>query len=393
MAVTDITILHEQLPNVFREDDPPAGWDDFVVVPAAFDPNDPLTTDPVEDVLLDEDPRQTADMPNRAENFSEADPFSRQDEISAAVPRTAEQFPGSPRQSGAPVPPPDALGFYLPFHFYYHNNLWGVYLIAEGVEKLASILQNFSGRGGKQLSKRNAMVAARLFIYHHEAFHHNVESFATRLEVTHRQPLYKRGFLSLYKEQLSEGASTEEGLATGYALRKVYKAFKGQVLSGVQRGLKAYVKMLPPSYQSGLELVDNNDFRPRRGEFAEENHGRSLPHADKAPELWRLFGQGFRGIAQINSFTNYLVSRHSSLFRRTSFDARPLSMSKVKKRLKDLVGLELKRQGKGSHEVWMTESGQTVMLYNRSGDVPKGTLSSILKQAGVSMSVHDFLRG
>ena len=391
MAVTDISILQEQLPNVFKQTDPPLGWDDFVVVPAEFDPEDPLTTDHIEEVLLDEDVQHATDTLNRPSEGRAPD--IGRNPVEVAIPQTAEKFPGSPRRGGAPFPPPDALGFYLPFHFYYHNNLWGVYLIAEGVDTLAAILQHVSGSGGKELSKKNAVIAARLFIYYHEAFHHNVEAFATRLEVTHRLPLYKHGFLSLYKEQLKAKASTEEGLATGYALRKVYKAFNGQVLSRVREGLTAYVEALPPSYQSGLKLVEGETFRARRGEFAEDNHGRALPHADKAPELWRLFGQGFRGIAQINSFTNYLVSRHSSLFRRTSFDARPLSMSKVKKRLKDLVGLERKRQGKGSHELWMTEGGRTVTLYNRSGDVPKGTLSSILKQAGLSMSVHDFLRG
>lgn len=161
----------------------------------------------------------------------------------------------------------------------------------------------------------------------------------------------------------------------------------------MDRGFRAYVEALPPSYRLGLELVENATFRTRRDRFAEQNHGRSLPHADKGPELWRLFGQGFRGIAQINSFTNYLVHRHSSFLQRRQLDVRPLSMRKVKKRLKDLVGLELKRQGKGSHEVWVTGGGRRVTLYNSSGDVPKGTLSSILKQAGLTMSVHDFLRG
>ena len=54
--------------------------------------------------------------------------------------------------------------------------------------------------------------------------------------------------------------------------------------------------------------------------------------------------------------------------------------------------LQFKRQGKGSHEIYRTEDGKSVTLYYDNGDVPKGTLSSILKQAGVNMSVHDFLR-
>lgn len=227
MAVTDITTLNEQLPIVFREDNPPTGWDDFVVVPASFDPNDPLTPDPVEDALLSEDDRQATKAPVTLSEGRAA--MSNLDVEQAATPQTTDDFPGSPQQRNTPVPPPDVFGFYLPFHFYYHNNLWGVYLVAEGVATLASILQDLSGNGGKELSKENTMIAARLFVYYHEAFHHNVEAFAPRLEVTHRQPLCKRGFLALYKEQLAKKASTEEGLATGYALHKVPKAFKGRV--------------------------------------------------------------------------------------------------------------------------------------------------------------------
>lgn len=208
---------------------------------------------------------------------------------------------------------------------------------------------------------------------------------------------FERACTAVMKEALrflspSEVASPWYGLSTGHALRKVYKAFESQVHCRVCRSPKVYVDVPPLSYQSGLELVYNNDIWPHRGEFAGENHGRSLPHAEKYPELWRLVGQGCRGCAQIYIFNNYHVSRHFPLFRRTSFDARLLKMSRVKKRLKDLVGLELKRQGMRRPEFWMTEGVRTFTLYNSSGDMQRGTLSSMLEQADLLMNVHDFLR-
>ena len=41
----------------------------------------------------------------------------------------------------SPYPPPDALAFYLPFH-YFHPVWWGVYLLLEGVERLATFIED-----------------------------------------------------------------------------------------------------------------------------------------------------------------------------------------------------------------------------------------------------------
>jgi len=69
-----------------------------------------------------------------------------------------------------------------------------------------------------------------------------------------------------------------------------------------------------------------------------------------------------------------------------------ISYRDLKDKLDAIIGLSFKRDGKGSHEVYTTHRGNSVTLYHTSRDVPKGTLSSILKQAGVDMNVHEFLR-
>lgn len=53
------------------------------------------------------------------------------------------------------------------------------------------------------------------------------------------------------------------------------------------------------------------------------------------------------------------------------------------KRLKKL-GFEFQRQAAGSHEIWFNpETGRFTTIPNHSGDMPEGTLSAILKQAGI----------
>ena len=55
-----------------------------------------------------------------------------------------------------------------------------------------------------------------------------------------------------------------------------------------------------------------------------------------------------------------------------------------------LLGCELKRQSKGSHEIWTnTRNNLSAVVPRHSGDVPKGTLAAILKQLGIDRSEFD----
>lgn len=61
----------------------------------------------------------------------------------------------------------------------------------------------------------------------------------------------------------------------------------------------------------------------------------------------------------------------------------------VARRLEQL-GFVLQREGKGSHEVWKNAvTGRRAVLTNHRGDLPEGTLRSILRQAGIGED--DFL--
>ena len=54
------------------------------------------------------------------------------------------------------------------------------------------------------------------------------------------------------------------------------------------------------------------------------------------------------------------------------------------------LGFEFDRHARGSHEIWRNpESRRRTTIPNHSGDLPEGTLTAILKQAGVTPA--DFL--
>lgn len=401
MAADDLPTLRNELPRVFEDHEPPAWWDDHYVIPVETGGKADFDIGGLSENLLEGadggiSQGNSIAPPDHREAFQTAEDRG-EGELPLQI-ETDETFPGSPRRrERADLPPPDSLAFYLPFHFYYPN-LWGVYLKASGIVALAQYLRVSSGWDSEEenwkLSRMKAEAGARLFLYYHEAFHHKVESMATRLEVTHRQPLYKRGFLDLYQRTLNEEDCTEEALASAHAFRKVTDAFdeKDWRIGAVRSGLRQYLKSLPEAYRGALELVDDDPFYAARNAFAEENQQESLPIVGKGGALWDLFGYAFAGITRINSYTNYVVRKGSTLAGRVDLKGRQIGYGEVKDKLAEMVGLRFKRQGSGSHEIYETADGNSVTLYHTNGDIPKGTLNSILKQAGVNMSVHDFIR-
>lgn len=60
------------------------------------------------------------------------------------------------------------------------------------------------------------------------------------------------------------------------------------------------------------------------------------------------------------------------------------------KRLQKLVGLTLHHHG-GSHDKWKTADGRIVIFPRHSRDIPIGTLKNIIKQAGLDLSISEFV--
>lgn len=54
------------------------------------------------------------------------------------------------------------------------------------------------------------------------------------------------------------------------------------------------------------------------------------------------------------------------------------------------LGCELRRQSKGSHEIWFNpEKRVSTVVPRHSGDIPKGTLNAILKQLDITREEFD----
>src|SRR5262249_34985034 len=128
MAIDDLQGLNEQLPEVFDVRTPPPAWgSDWIIV--AIDDPESSTASIIEAARLNE-PAHCLGAEARVHGAS-----------SVATPRAGGPFPGSPApcQGATPYPPPDALAFYLPFHYYFPD-WWGVYLTVEGLFGLGSFI-------------------------------------------------------------------------------------------------------------------------------------------------------------------------------------------------------------------------------------------------------------
>lgn len=384
MAADDIAILKRELPQLFDDQALPGNWDDDWLVVPVTDPLG-LNTDDIPELaqVVDTFQNEASDAwlaPGVSSNF----PW---------VPATlAAPAPGSPQQrdlwgNGGFQPPPDALAFYLPFHYYYPT-WWGVYVTLEGVVYLADFIRrSLSGR----ILWADALGAAKLFLYEHEAYHHKVECFAMRLEVGHRVPLYHSGFDDLYVRHFGTDDSMEEALATAAAYRSVTSRWKHRAdAKHMVVALQEYIHSLPPGYRQALNVA--RLFKRHERRFAEDNHEECFPYAPGvSPETWRVASQMFRGISQVNSRVNYLVRHGSPLAARLRLGTRFLRYRDVAQRLRDLAGCEETGVAEGSHVKWRAPNGRTFPVPRHPGDLRKGTLSAILKQAGLRMSISEFV--
>ena len=383
MAIDDIEVMWQRLPEVFEPMGIPASWEDEW----SFGVGEPNPA-----VGLTRTPRTWLDY------IVFDGPADSEAELGSAEPRWSgptllddSGFGGAPvsRDASQEVPPPDALGFYLPFHYFYPD-WWGIYIIAEGVQELATWLRN---EGGGELFWPTAVGLAYQFIYRHESFHHAVEAFASRLEVTHRIPVFRTSVREVRKRQMPPDV-TDEALASGYAIQHcsdwLLKSHPHERAIG-ERTIRAYIQLQPPPYDSALEFDVRSALVDGRDHLAEEIQREARPDLPSLPsELWSMFGHAFTGFAKIDSRVHYVVRRDSELHQRMAGDDFLLRYRDLAKKLRR-SGCSEAREGQGSHVIWVGPSGANVPVPKHGGrDLAPGTLRKILRQLGIDDSLARF---
>jgi len=375
MAIKDLDVAYNHLPNLFDRRRVPDAFDDnFLTIP--IDDPDGVIPPPTQV----EDPSTPRDV----EEFMA-------DDLDRGIPPEPIDLPDlEGGHAGAPVhrdpsqqAHPDALAFYLPFHYYYPD-YWGVYLTVAGVNHLAREIRRLST---PRVSSRDAIRTARRFLYYHEAFHHHTECFAFRLETTHRRPLYRTGFAQLFQRTYFTNDCLEEGLANAHALKSTEKAPKPP--PAAVRALETIVSNSPPGYNRGVEF--RRRFRDHRSTFAELNHTVALPGIPDVPAaIWNAAPHLFNGIANVKSRVNYLLPRRARLAQRLPL-GRPYRLREFTKQLKKVLGArQIPRLGT-KHDVWESADGtKRTRVARHPGGIPTGTQLKILRDLGYLKGLNEF---
>jgi predicted RNA binding protein YcfA (HicA-like mRNA interferase family) len=121
---------------------------------------------------------------------------------------------------------------------------------------------------------------------------------------------------------------------------------------------------------------------------AQKSGGTVENESRQEPGIWLVFSHAFSSISRITSRVNYIIHRNSPLAARLGL--RYIRYPDLIRKLKELAGCNLVRH-RGRHEIWENEAGKRFPVPRHPGDLKTGTLAKIIKQAGLSMTVQQFL--
>jgi hypothetical protein len=404
-----IDAIGQAIPGAVQPGQLPDDWlGDLVPVPDT----DPLVRE-VEDELFGDDigshgdgwglpPRgtlQEGDMDESINRDSPPDVYGETISIADRIARrTGDQFPGAPGRRGASKsglrPPPSVFAFYLPWHDFFPS-VWGIYLIEQGIRALGADIHSIT-RGGLTLGE--ARRVAKMFLFHHEAYHNITETFAVRLEVSHRKFCYRGGFRSIWAGGFGAGMH-EEGLANAYAYQKVKsKAFEDVLSKGPLRDYKRrlaaaaiaeIIRTSPPPYHTAMPIIRGNiAWDDAEHEFQEANHAACLfGVARLAPEIWLASGHAMHPSLARNRKYSYLIDRnHSAL--RSAATVPHFSRLEVVRRLK--VALNVTEVPGERHPSIVLRGGRRVPVPGHR-ELSRDTTRRILKEVDFSLPLTRFM--
>jgi hypothetical protein len=397
MKQSTLQSLETHLATIFDRNKQPTRWppEGFVVVEASLDDPGQDPFDEYQEENAFTAAQQTLLRPDDAEALAQR-LHETQDSLTRILGR--DPFPGAPNglKDKGFMPPTDAYAFYLPWHEFTANH-WGIYLLYDGITTLGTEIEKVA-RGA--LSSVDARYVAKIFLFHHEAYHNAVETFAGRLEVSHRERCYIGGMRRLHHNVTRLPQIHEEALANAYAIVKVKQhAFpavqpprrRRTIRDAAVRALCAVTDQQRPPYNDGSAVFRNLDSWERI--FQERAHqacfSPRLP--ERADTVWDAFPHALHPSLRRNGAYTYFIPRSHPIIRERGevfyFDRR-----------KFLQRLKQERPGKlvpgGRHQKWRTVEGQMVPI--PSGDIAIGTARSILKDLDLLASygsVDRFLAG
>jgi predicted RNA binding protein YcfA (HicA-like mRNA interferase family) len=277
------------------------------------------------------------------------------------------------------------LAWYQPITF--HGPDAGIFVTTRGVLIYARrFLQGF--RGMKVLPQYPHALAMKIAIaclLAHEAFHHNVESFALKLSATvGTSNLYARYHRDVYlpnTRPLNDDL-LEEALASANEVRKFKAYLDGglvedvDVASVVSQTLLAGYSSRPPGYRLGAHV--DVFFKEASYDLIRQiAEGRLVTHSFNVPSHFPISKGRLHDVFVDNAvLVDNLPGANSSIF------TLAVPSHSLERYVRSLGFVEQPRRGKGSHSVWKGPSGEMITLPHRKDQQGFNTLKSAATTLG-----------
>lgn len=296
---------------------------------------------------------------------------------------------------GVRTPTPDVLdaeAWYLPIHFY--GPAWGIYIRERAVlEVAAAILTRVDAARRHDRNVIGGVTRAALSaLYLHEAFHHKVESFATRLEMVERLPRYVPYSDAVYRKLLGTPDLLEEGLACAEMLRRgdesAYRRWVPlDVRDASREMLRDWIGTLPPGYARGSEFATDVAYLRARNHLSSQVHEAQQYPSRPGGHEWNLAPGIYKGLFDCRTAAYVLVPIGQKPII-PWFNRPPLALSISSRALMKIVekaGYSLAPgAGKGSH-IKMIATGRPPIIIPANRE---SLSKSVLRNTAVALGLR-----
>jgi hypothetical protein len=201
----------------------------------------------------------------------------------------------------------EPLALYLPFHFC--EEAWGIYIKeADILTRALSIGRYLHGRTHDATEWAHLCRAALGTFYLIAAFHHKVESFATRLEIARSARVYVPYREAVYDPLEGVDENLENQLATADMLARVkggfFKELPRRVLQATRAYLSEAIPSFPPGYRQGAKWMPTPPTEKVAAQVAEARPDPQSPASD-----WVVASQMIRGLFNKEGVAYVLVPK------------------------------------------------------------------------------------
>lgn len=326
---------------------------------------------------------EIGDLPIFGRDDAPADGF---DDSQRAWESLGDQIFGESRQPER-LPPPgavEALAWYLPFHYYGPD--WGIYIKEAEVLRIAAHVKMRLGGGPPNPSETQQLCRVALSIlYLHEAFHHKVESFATRLEISRLSAVYLRYDKHVFQPLLRTDDLLEEALACFemHSRLRNEKSFHGNVRSDIKDAalefLSDWIPNLPPGYRRGLDRRLPQELGVLMSQVAQAQVAPT-----QNPDDWNLASHMIRGLFNKNLVAHVVVPVGTTPTIPWLDAARYLAIStrKVERHITKDFGYVDTGRGKGSHRHYHCSGRAPITLPSNRESLSPGVQRQVASALG-----------